>query len=707
MCAATAEKSKHTNRLAGETSPYLLQHAHNPVDWYPWGEEALARAMDEDRPIFLSIGYAACHWCHVMEHESFENDKIAALLNEKFVCIKVDREERPDLDEIYMQAVIAFTGHGGWPMSIWLTPEQKPFAGGTYFPPDDRLGRPGFARVLKTIADEYRHNRRAVNDTAEQITEQLRQSVVAASRSSVALQSRPPDNLLAEATRQLLGQFDSAYGGFGPAPKFPPSMSIQVLLRRYAESGDVDALHAAEFTLSQMAGGGMYDQIGGGFHRYSTDREWLLPHFEKMLYDNALLAQAYLSAHRLTKNGFTRRIAAEILDYVSREMQSPEGGYYSSTDADSEGEEGKFFVWTPEEVREVVGADDAQVVCEYYDITEAGNFVEEGTRRTNGRSIPRVRRQLDEYAADVQEILTRSRAKLYAARQRRVPPALDDKVLTAWNGLMISAMACGAQTLGRGIGAGRYRESAVRAADFVLTKLRTEGGQLLRTYRDGTAKLNAYLEDYAFLIAGLLDLYELTFESKWLGEARALSGVLARHFWDEQGQGYFFTGDDHEELIARRKEMHDGAIPSGNSVQALNLIRIGLLTGDASCLERAHEIIGLVGQALTRYPSAFANLVSAAAFLHDGGREVAIAGDPDEAAVQSLLKVVREGFYPYTVVALAPAGLSGLERTALDTAVPLLKGKEPIDGKPAAYVCKNFACQAPVTDAAALAEQLA
>ncbi|HEU4388505.1 MAG TPA: thioredoxin domain-containing protein, partial [Blastocatellia bacterium] len=521
---------KFTNRLATETSPYLLQHAHNPVEWYPWGEEALARSGNEDKPILLSIGYSACHWCHVMEHESFENEDIAHLMNENFVCIKVDREERPDIDSIYMNAVQMLTGHGGWPLTVFLTPDLKPFHGGTYYPPVDSRGMPGFPRVLMAVADAYRNRRPQVQSSAQAITDELGKL----NQFKAAPEMLTPEVFNA-AYQSLASNFDRDNGGFGSAPKFPPSMTLMFLLRHYAKTNLPSVLEIVETTLEKMAAGGMYDQLGGGFHRYSVDPHWLVPHFEKMLYDNALLARVYLYAYQATGRDLYRRVAEETLEYVFRDMTGGTGGFYSSEDADSEGVEGKFYVWTREEVISLLG-DDGALFCEYYDVTEGGNF-------EHGKSILNRPIRLEDFAsrkgmpaASLTAVLTRCRKTLFGAREERVRPGRDDKVLTAWNALMATAFAEAANILGRD----DYMQVAVRNADFILGNL-VRDGRVLRTFRDGQARLNGYVEDYAYLIEALLAVYEATFDLKYFQRARELAETMIEQFGDPSGEGFYFT----------------------------------------------------------------------------------------------------------------------------------------------------------------------
>ena len=667
----------HANRLAGSTSPYLLQHAHNPVDWYPWGEAALARAREEDKPVLLSIGYSACHWCHVMAHESFENEAIAALMNEHFVSVKVDREERPDLDDIYMAATMAMNhGQGGWPMTVFLTPDQRPFFAGTYFPPEDRHGRPGFPAILRRIAELWRDNRPALERVGGELAAHLRNSTEP-SPGTVDL-----DAAFTRITDQLAATFDPAWGGFGRAPKFPPATLLRLLLL-VDRRGDPRALPMVRRTLDGMARGGMYDQIGGGFCRYSTDNAWLVPHFEKMLYDNALLARAYLEGYQVTADPFYRQVATEVLDYILREMTAPEGGFYSATDADSEGVEGKFFVWTPAELQAVLGPD-AALAAAWFDVSEMGNW--------EGRSIPRTPRTLAEVAVEfgmdagkASARLAEARRALYTARSRRVKPGLDDKVLTAWNGLMIGAMAEGTRVLGEK----RWLAAATRAADFVLEQLRTEDGRLLRSWRAGTAHLNAYLEDYAFLGNGLLDLYEAGGGAHYLDETRYLAERLQADF-TAPGGGFFSTSAGHETLLVRHREGHDGAVPAANAVAAQLLARLSFHLGRHDFRGAAQNAIDAWGAASAREPRAFAQSLLTLAFLREGPVELAFIGPADDAALVDLRREVGRHFLPHRII--------GHHDPAPGPATqPLLAEKTLVDGRAALYVCRNFACRRPVS----------
>jgi uncharacterized protein len=674
------------NRLIHETSPYLLQHALNPVDWYPWGEEALAKARAEDRPILLSIGYSACHWCHVMEHESFENEAIAAKMNELFVNIKVDREERPDLDSIYMSAVQVLTGQGGWPMTVFLTPDGAPFYGGTYFPPEDRGHMPGFPRVIDSVAQAYQSRRAEVDRSADQLRQMLQRQVVPPGGQDLQ------PGLLDQAAVALLPQFDMHEGGLGGAPKFPQPMALEFLLRAH-HRGSRDTLHPVRMTLDKMARGGIYDQLGGGFHRYSVDAVWLVPHFEKMLYDNALLARVYLQGYLVTRDPLYKRIVEETLDYVRREMTDPGGGFYSTQDADSEGEEGKFFIWTPQEVISLLGEEGGRLFCAYYDVTEHGNF--------EHRNILHVSATIEETAAalgvgldQLSAAVRRGRRILFEAREKRVKPGRDEKVLTAWNGLMLRAFAEAAVALDRN----DYRVVAVANAQFVLVNLRRDG-RMLRTWKDGQAKLNGYLEDYACYVDGLITLYEATFDPRWLREARTIADVMLDQFVDEERGGFYDTGKDHERLVSRPKDLFDNATPSGNSVAADALLRLALHTGEDRYRRSAETVLALLGPIAAQHPSAFGRLLCALDFYLGSPKEVAIVGDLDGADTKALLRTVFDRFLPNKVVAAGSAG-------NLPADAPLLADRTMRDGRVTAYVCQNYTCQAPVTTSEELAAQL-
>lgn len=649
------------NALARETSPYLLQHQDNPVDWLPWGDEALTRARELDRPLLVSIGYSSCHWCHVMERESFEDDETAALMNERFVCVKVDREERPDVDAIYMDAVQAMTGHGGWPLNVFLTPEQAPFYGGTYFPPAPRHGMPSWRQVLGAVADAWDTQRDEIRAQGEQVAPRLGGGAL------LTASSEPLDGAaLDEAVAILRRGYDSVHGGWGGAPKFPQSSVVEFLLAR-------GELPMALQTLRSMASGGIFDQVGGGFSRYSVDAQWRVPHFEKMLYDNALLARAYVHGFQASGDAGLRRTAEETLDWALREMRAPEGGFYSALDADSEGVEGKFYVWTVAELRAALAADDVEAAIAWFGATEHGNF--EGTNVLESRG-----------AEPEPEQRERIRATLLAARAQRVRPGLDDKRLAAWNALMIAALADAGAVLGRE----DYLDAARGAAAFVLERMRDDDGRLLRTFNADHARLGAYLEDHAFLLEALLVLYEATFEERWFVEARALADVLLAHFADDERGGFFSTADDHEALVARRKDLEDSPIPAGGSSAAHGLLRLAALTGEARYEEAALGQLALLHEVAVRHPGAFGHLLQAIDLALAPRREVALAGDPE--GVAALAAVVREARRPHLVLAGGPGG----------GAVPLLEGRGAVEGRAAAYVCERFACQMPVTEADAL-----
>jgi len=682
--------SKHTNALINETSPYLLQHAHNPVEWYPWGEEALAKARAESKPILLSIGYSACHWCHVMEHESFENEEIAQLMNENFINIKVDREERPDLDQIYMTAVQMMTGQGGWPMTMFLTPEGVPFYGGTYFPPVDRYNMPGFPRVLLSVAEAYRSQPDQVASTASSMLGELRR-VGLADESREVLTSEVLDG----AYRRIVANFDRVNGGFGAAPKFPPAMALEFLLHQHQRTGSAEALEIVSKTCRKMAEGGMYDQLGGGFHRYSVDAKWLVPHFEKMLYDNALLARLYLHVYQLKKDEFARRVAEETLDYVKREMTAPEGGFYSSQDADSEGVEGKFFVWSQTEIISALGDQAGAVFADYYDVTEGGNF--------EGHNILHVNTSLEDLAGkhnlsmdEVREIIGSSRRKLFAIREERVKPGRDEKILTAWNGMMLIAFAEAAAILNRE----DYAEVARANARFLLTTHRKDG-LLLRTSRSGESRLNAYLEDYASLIEGLIGLFETTGELEWIEDATQLAQRMIDQFWDEEAGGFFFTGNSHEQLIVRAKEWMDNATPSGNSSAANALLKLGLLTGNEDLKRRATTILRLMANQLRRFPSAFGYALTALDFYLASPLEIALVGKQADTRFEELRRTVWDTYLPNRIIAQC---FEDFERAA--ALLPVLMGRNSLEDAPTAFVCQNYACQLPAATAAELRQQL-
>ena len=688
-------RPRWTNRLFLETSPYLLQHAHNPVDWRPWGDEAFEDARRLGRPVLLSVGYSTCHWCHVMEEESFEDEEVARFLNEHYVVIKVDREARPDVDAVYMNAVQTLTGGGGWPMTVWLTPDRLPFYGGTYFPArdGDRGVRVGFLTLLRKLRATYDDQPDRVVEAAASLAEQVRKNLAVAATDD----ARPGAQTLREAVAHVRESFDETNGGTRGAPKFPSNVPVRFLLRWHRRTGDPDALRMATVTLAQMAAGGIRDHVGGGFHRYSTDARWLVPHFEKMLYDNALLVLAYLEAHQATGRADFADVAREILRYVEREMTAPEGGFYSATDADSPApsgrrEEGWFFTWTPAELEAVLGADDARAVGAYYGVTAEGNF--------GGRSILHVSRALDAVAGELgrtpEELaatVADARERLYAERARRPPPLRDDKILAAWNGLMISAHARAALALGDA----SWADRAARAAGFVLDHMRRDG-RLLRSWRDGRPEHAGYLDDYAFLVAGLLDLYEATGEVRWLREAIALDGVLAAHYEDREGGGFFMTADDSEELLAREKPAWDGAEPSGNSVHALNMLRLHELTTDDAYRRRAERTIDAFGPRLAADPVRLSEMLLAIDWRLDAPKQVVVAttGAREEAA--SFLATLRTRLVPNRILAVTAPG------DGLAALVPVTEGKLALGGHATGYVCENRVCDLPTTDPAVFAK---
>jgi len=685
----STEARGRPNRLGAETSPYLRQHAHNPVDWYPWGEEALARAREEDRPILLSVGYSACHWCHVMERESFENEEIARLMNERFVNIKVDREERPDLDEIYMVAVQAMTGSGGWPMTVFLTPDQRPFYGGTYFPPTDRYGRPGFPKVLRAVADFYGQHPDQVEQQASRLTEALRQN--AALRGGEAELSF---ELIDRACRAFGANFDSAHGGFGQAPKFPASMSLALLLRQHRRTGDPEALEMVETSLKKMAAGGIYDQLGGGFHRYSVDERWLIPHFEKMLYDNALLTWVYLEAYQLTGDAHYRQVVEETLEYTLRELAHPGGGFCAAQDADSEGEEGRYFAWDPEEVAEALGPERARLFNRYYGVSEEGNFEQGKSVLHLAAPAAGVARLLGVEVETLEREVAEGRRQLLALRQGRVAPGLDDKVIVSWNGLMISALARAGQILGEG----RYVRAAAGAAEFILERMGGAEG-LRHSYAGGQAVLEAYQDDYASLINGLVDLYEATFDRRWLRAARQHCAAMLERFWDPEQGGFFFTSAGAAPLIARTKSPYDNPIPSGNALGALALLRLGELTGQGELRDRAEQVLRLFAGQMRQLPGASAQMLCALDFFLSESCQVAVVGP----GAESLLGAARSSFLPAKVL----LGLAvGDDPWAAAADLPLLEGKVPAH-RPAAYVCRNQTCSSPVDEGDALNAMLA
>lgn len=681
------KEGQKPNRLINEKSPYLLQHAYNPVDWFPWSDEAFEKAKRENKPIFLSIGYSTCHWCHVMERESFEDEEVARLLNDHFVAIKVDREERPDIDHIYMTVCQAMTGQGGWPLTIMMTPEQKPFLAGTYFPKRARWGRKGMIEILEEIRDRWQDSRDKIMNTGISITEYL-QSLGNQEEKKLGWDT------LEEAFKQHLSSFDPHYGGFGDAPKFPTPHHLTFLLRYGKERKNKKALEMVTRTLDAMANGGIYDHIGFGFARYSVDEMWLVPHFEKMLYDNALLAYAYLEAYQVTGEERYAGIVREIFTYVERTMTSPEGGFYSAEDADSEGIEGKFYVWTPEEIMEVLGEVEGEWFCKYYNVTPQGNF--EGKNIIN-RIHPnitdvRYRPYVDEKTGiEIDPVkLGELRYKLYLAREKRVHPHKDDKILTGWNGLMIVALAKAAKVLQEP----KYADLAARNLDFLHKHLVREDGRLLARYRDGEAAFLGYLDDYAYLTWGLLELYEATFKPEYLEEAIHFSEEMIRLFWDEERGGLFFTGNDAERLIIRSKEIYDGATPSGNSVAALNLVRLAKITARNDFLDKGEAILRHFSVQVAQYPFAYTQLLHALLFMLQETKEILFTGPRGADGIPEIGKMLQQVYLPEAVLIYHDEN----ESTRMERIAPYISNQKSMDGKPTLYICQNYACRKPTTD---------
>jgi uncharacterized protein len=704
----------HTNRLAREKSPYLLQHANNPVDWYPWGEDAFAKARRENKPIFLSVGYSTCHWCHVMAHESFESEEVAAVMNREFVNIKVDREERPDVDRVYMTFVQATTGGGGWPMSVWLTPDLKPFVGGTYFPPEDRYGQPGFKKVLERIATAWKDNHDKIVEQGGKIVAALRES-----QSTPETEGKIDAAILAAAYRQVERSYDPKEGGFGSAPKFPRPVTLNFLTRFYArdpksESGK-QALEMTLFTLRKMAAGGMDDHLGGGFHRYSVDRYWHVPHFEKMLYDQAQLAVAYLDAFQITKDRHFESVAREILDYVARDMTSKEGGFFSAEDADSLFEQGKpehgegaFYIWTKKEIDAALG-DAAEIFDYHYGAQSHGNAPEGSDPQDEFRgknilierhTISETAKQFKKSEQEIRQSLAHSREKLFAIRAKRPRPHLDDKIIAAWNGLMISAYARAAQVLDEP----RYLESATRAANFIRKQLWENSDKtLFRSYREGRSAVEGFADDYAFVVQGLLDLYEASFDFEWLKFATQLQETQDRLFFDEKSGGYFTTSGKDASVLLRMKDDNDGAEPAASSIAALNLFRLSQFRDDKQMAERARKTIDAFAAILSHFPSAMPQMLVALDYSLSKPRQIVIAGKKDTLETKALVKEAHRHFLPKTILLLAD-GAEG--QKYLGERNEAIHAMSTVDGKPAAYVCENFTCKAPVTDPKQLAELL-
>lgn len=674
---ANEHNHKWTNKLIQEKSPYLLQHSHNPVDWYPWGREAFDKAKAEDKPIFLSIGYSTCHWCHVMERESFEDEEVAEVLNKDFIAVKVDREERPDIDHIYMNVCQALTGSGGWPLTILMTPDKKPFFAGTYFPKKARMGYPGIMEVLEKTVESWKTQKESLLEASESILEHIRADSGDASAGELTVEAA------GRAFKGFKEHFDSEYGGFGRAPKFPTPHNLQFLLRYWKTTNEADALKMVEKTLLSMYRGGIYDHVGYGFSRYSTDRKWLVPHFEKMLYDNAQLAIAYLEAYQATGKEQYSEVARQIFEYVLRDMTSPEGGFYSAEDADSEGVEGRFYVWSPKEITEILGEDAAVEFNGYYGINEKGNFEE--------KSIPNLLHNEAAFNRIAENPMEDYRRKVFEAREKRVHPHKDDKILTSWNGLMIAALSLGARALANK----EYSEAAERAVAFIREKLMREDGRLLARYRDGEAAYLGYLDDYAFLIWGLVELYEATFKAEYLKLALELNKDLMKYFHDDEDGGLYLYGSDSEQLIVKPKDVYDGATPSGNSVAAMNFLRLARLTGDADLEDKAYEQLNTFGALINEHPMGYTHMLMALLFVNSKASELVIVGSGVDDNAKRMLEMANARFLPYTVVvfkdeAAVAAGITDL--------AAYTEGQVMIGDRATAYVCENFSCRAPVTD---------
>jgi len=674
-------EAKHTNRLIQETSPYLLQHAHNPVNWYAWGEEAFEIAKKENKPILLSIGYSACHWCHVMERESFENEKIAALMNEHFVNIKVDREERPDLDEIYMSAVQMLTGRGGWPMTVFLTPEGKPFYGGTYFPPEDRHGIPGFPKILAGVAHAYREKPQEVDRSVEQILSALQ-------RMSQSSETERPfsRDAIAQSAEQIARAYDATHGGFGHAPKFPNAGVYELFLRHYHRGKNQRFLEMLTHTLTQMAQGGIYDHLGGGFHRYAVDQKWLVPHFEKMLYDNAQLVRIYAQAYTLTGDLVFKRVVCETVEYLLREMLHSEGGFYSTQDADSEGKEGKFFIWSPQEVNQILGEDTAEIFARIYDISDFGNFEGENILHPilNWEQAGKLFKR---DSAAIEALVGDAKKKLFDEREKRIKPFRDEKIITAWNGLMLSGLAEAIKIAPEPA----YLQAAQRTIELLFTKM-MQHGLLQHTYKNGKAKLPAYLDDYAFLAVGLLDFYEATFDRSALARAMQLADVMLREFWDDADGAFFYTGISHEKLISRAKPVFDASIPSGNALATQLLLRLYSFTGREDYFKHAETVLRSYYDAMESQPFGFAHMLCALDFYLQKPKEITVVGKLEDPGTRSIIKAIHAHYLPNKILQLAnpEEPLGGIS--------PLLHGKAAIAGKATVYVCQNFACSRPVTE---------
>ena len=678
---------KKPNRLINEKSPYLRQHAYNPVDWYPWGEEAFEKAKRENKPVFLSIGYSTCHWCHVMEKESFEDVEIAEILNKNYVSIKVDREERPDVDSIYMKVCILLTGHGGWPLTIIMTPDKKPFFAGTYFPKESSFGRIGLKDILLHLSDLWKKEKEALVNRADKIVEYVEEDIREKEKKHIE-----PEKVIKRAYLELKNRFDSKNGGFGEKPKFPSPHNLLFLLRYWKRTGDKEALDMVKFTLKKMRLGGIYDHVGFGFHRYSTDKKWLLPHFEKMLYDQAMLIMAYTETYKATGETFYREVAEEIAEYVIRDMSSHEGGFYSAEDADSEGEEGKFYVWSYNELKEIL-KEDFKLFKLIFPVSEEGNYREEATGELTGKNILFMKEDLEEISKktgigleELKNKLEHMRKKLFEYREKRVHPLKDKKILTDWNGLMIAALSI----LYRFTGEDKYLTSAKRASDFLLETMKKEDGTLYHRYMDGEKKFEGTIDDYSFFIWGLFELYQSTFEEKYLFEAYGLFNTLFKHFWDVENGGFYMTADYVKDLTIRPQEIYDGAIPSGNSVALYNIVRISRILGDENLTKKAEEIVEAFSKEISLLPSAYTMFVSGIDLLANGTKEVIIVGDKKES--ESLIKEIYRDYNPFLLAALKT------KESKLGCISEFIKRLERKDGKPTVYICENFTCKQPITD---------
>ena len=682
----STEKIRDYNQLIHEKSPYLLQHAANPVNWYSYSKEAFDKAVIKNKPVFLSIGYSTCHWCHVMAHESFEDEDVAKILNESYIAIKVDREERPDIDQIYMSVCQALTGHGGWPLSIFMTPEGKPFFAGTYFPKLSRMGMSGFIDILKQIALMWQNDRERILKASEEITSAIQP------KTDFELSSHDLGiDTLKRGYTQLASSFDSKQGGFGNAPKFPTPHNLTFLLRWHKRSKEQPAIEMVEKTLGCMRNGGIFDQIGFGFHRYSVDDRWLVPHFEKMLYDQALLAIAYTEAYQATFKPRYAKVVREILAYVLRDMTDSDGGFYSAEDADTEGKEGFFYLWTPQEIRKIIGKDEGDLFCGFYNITDTGNF-------EKGMSIPNISVSAKKFAEksgiafeELETVLENARIKIFHERNKRKHPFKDDKILTSWNGLMIAAFAKAYQATGDK----SYAETAEKSVRFILNKLRKTDGTLLRRYREGDAAYSGYLEDYAFLVWGLIELYEASFETSYLEEAISLNKLMTDIFWDGKNGGLYFTGDTNNKLIVRSKEIYDGALPSGNSIAALNLLRLSRFTGNVDLEEKAETLIRAFSKQISENPTGYTQLLSALDYAVGPVQEIVIAGDPDLDTTQDMIRAVQKRFLPNKVLLLKHEKAPGKRLQALS---PFVEAMQPINNQPSAYLCEQYTCNAPINN---------